>query len=919
MLGIIILAIIVLAIVLPFVFKKQIVEAVKKGINDNLTAKVEFTDYNLSLFRSFPNFSLGLDKLSVAGSGIFNKDTLLKTENIRVTIDLFSVLKGERYVIKKISLNKPSILLKTLKDGKVNWDITKPSAGSAAPPSNEPSNFKLSIHQFSIIEGRLVYDDESMGVVTRLAGIDMTVGADINGDISQLRTKTNASSVEFSYGGISCLKNAMIDLSSDIEADMKNFKFTFSKTSMKLNELFLGMDGWFAMPGDDMAMDLKFDAKKNEFKNFLSLVPAIFAKDFDKVETRGTLAFSGFVKGIYNDKSIPSFGLNLQVGNAMFHYPQLPGSVSNINIDVNIGNKNGKPDNTVIDIRKFHVEMAGNTADMRMLITTPVSDPAIKGTIACRVNLAEVKNYYPLDPSQELNGTVTAAVALNGRMSSIDNKKYEDFQANGDVAVTGMHYKSKDFPQGLTISNLKLLFSPQYVDMPVCDLRFGRSDLKANGKLLNILAFVLRNEKLTGSFESSSTLIDLNEFMQKETTAKTPADTTPMSVIRVPGNIDFTARTRIAKLLYDKMDITNVMGTVRIADQKVNLDNLQMNLLGGSMGVTGSYNSQPLKPLVDFNLDITRIDIPQSYKTFVTVRKFAPVAEKCSGKVSMKMKFNTILDTTMMPVYESLNGNGILKTENLEIRGFALTDKLAETLKIDKFKTMTVGNTTMEISILNGKLVVKPFSYTTDKIKTTLSGWNSLDQTISYDAVMEIPRELFGGQANAILDNMVKKAGTQGLSLNPGSTVVVAAKITGTFIKPVITTDLKKNVNSALNEVKQQAIQKVEEKVKQEVTKVKEDVGARAQKILDDANTKAQQIRDEAKKAGDLLISQAQKEGQGLVDKASNPIAKAAARETSKQMVNQARKKAEKLQQEADNKANQVLDNAKKEVDQLKK
>jgi hypothetical protein len=49
--------ILILAIILPFVFRKQIVGQLVKTANENLTAKVAFGDYGVSLFRSFPNFS----------------------------------------------------------------------------------------------------------------------------------------------------------------------------------------------------------------------------------------------------------------------------------------------------------------------------------------------------------------------------------------------------------------------------------------------------------------------------------------------------------------------------------------------------------------------------------------------------------------------------------------------------------------------------------------------------------------------------------------------------------------------------------------------------------------------------------------------------------------------------------------------
>ncbi len=915
-LGGIILLIIILAICLPFLFQKQIVTKVKQSINDNLTAKVEFKDYSLSLFRSFPDFTLTLEQLTVSGTGDFDKDTLVKADDIRLSLDLLSVFGGKKYVLKKISLINPGILLKTLKNGKVNWDITKPTAISttAEAPS---APFKLSINKVSIEDGKMIYDDASMGVLFSLAGINMNLKADINGDVTDIETHTTAKAMGFSYGGISYLKNAVLDITSGIQADIANFKFVFRDTELKLNDLGVGFSGWFAMPKDDMLMDLKFEAHKNEFKNFLSLVPAIYAKDFDKVETKGTLAFNGFVKGTYNDKKIPSFGLNLLVSDGMFHYPALPGTVKNININMRIANSNGQPDNTSIDIRKFHVEMGSNKTDVSMTIATPVSDPSVNGTIKASINLGEVKQFYPLDPVIELSGNITADVALKGRMSSIEKQKYEEFQAKGELALTGMNYKSKEFTQGLTVNSFKLLFTPQSVVMPVCDVRFGKSDLKASGTLSNFIAYALKNETLKGTFESRSNLIDLNEFMGGETTETTPKDTTSLTVIRVPGNLDFIATTSIGKLLYDNMVMSNVSGGLKVSDEKITLNNLKINMLGGSITVNGDYNSKPQNPAINFNLDVSKFDIPSCYTTFMTVKKLAPVAEKCSGNVSVKMNISTDVDKHMSPVYETMNAKGLLNAEKLEVKDFILMNKLSEALKIEKFKQMNIGSTSLEFSISKGRLDVRPYTFKMDKVSATMSGWNSLDQSISYDAVLEIPRELFGGQANAVLEGMVKKAGSQGVTVKPGSTIVVAAKMKGTFLNPVITTDIKNSVQGAITEIKQQVQEKVTEKVNQEVVKVKEDVSAKAQKMIADAEAKAQLLKDEARKTGDQLIKEADNQGKKLIDNSSNPVAKMAAKETAKKMSQTAKNKSYQLQQEANTKANKLIEDARKEAAKL--
>ncbi len=917
--GIFVALIIVSAILLPVIFKKQIVEAVKTEINKSVNAKVDFADYHLSLFRNFPDFTLSLDKLTIAGIEAFEGDTLAAVDKLRVSVGLFSVIKGEQYKINSILLNSPRVHLIVQKGGKANWDIMKPSADTTAAEPEEPSTFRLAIDKFTITNGIIIYDDEEANMHAKAISLNHTLKGDLTVDFTSLETETSVDTLSFSYGGISYLKKASFELLADLDADLKNTKFTFKENELRLNNLFLGFDGWVAMPDENIDMDIKFNTRKTDFSNILSLIPAVYMKDFDKIETKGSLALDGFAKGTFSEKSIPAFALNLLVENAMFKYQDLPKSVTNINLNVKVSNKDGKMDHTIIDVKKLHFEMGSNLVDIVMHVITPVSDPNLNGVVKAKINLGEVKDFYPLEQGDQINGKLSADVSLKGKLSSIEKEKYEEFQAKGEISIAGMTYKSKDIKQSVVINNLKLLFSPQFIELSVCDLKIGRSDIKARGRLDNLLSYIFKDELLRGSFESNSRLLDINEFMSEETTpaAENKAEESSLSVIEIPANIDFSLQSSFSRVLYDRMDMTNVIGKIKVTNRKLSIENLKMNVLDGSLAVSGYYSTQKPDPEIDMDLDANQFNIPKTFKTFVTVQKLAPIAEKCMGKVSAKINVTSSLDKTMTPIYNTLDGYGQLKLNNVEIKGFEPINKIAESLKIDKFRRIGIDNTAIDITIADGKVHFKPHSFTYEKIKMTFSGWNALDQTIGYDVVLEIPRELFGGAANSVLNNLVSKASSKGVNIQPGNTVIVAAKISGTYAKPTITTDIKKNVNDAVTDLKEQVKETVQEKVNEAVGNVKAEVQAQVQKILNDAQKQAQLLRDEAKRAGDKLISEAEKQGQALVDKATNPITKAAARETSKQLVKTAKEKAAQLNQEAETKANKVLADAQKQVDKL--
>ena len=146
-------------------------------------------------------------------------------------------------------------------------------------------------------------------------------------------------------------------------------KYTFKENKAKINEFAMSFDGWFKMNENDYGMDISFKSPDNSFKSLLSIIPGMYTGSFESIETKGELAFGGFVKGTYSEKQMPAFNLNLLVKDAMFKYPDLPTPINNINLDLLVDNKDGIIDHTIIDLKKLHLDFGTNPVDARALIT----------------------------------------------------------------------------------------------------------------------------------------------------------------------------------------------------------------------------------------------------------------------------------------------------------------------------------------------------------------------------------------------------------------------------------------------------------------------------------------------------------------------------------------------------------------------
>lgn len=872
----IIIAILLLALlVTPFIFKGKIIEKVKAEINNNIHAKVDFRDFDLTLFRSFPNLTLTLNGLEVIGMDPFEGDTLAAMDEAAITLDLMSVFKGDKIQIRSVMLEKPIINLLILEDGRANWDIV--ISESDTSQSSEPSQFKVGLNHYAINDGRLVYDDASLGLRMELHQLNHTGSGDFTQDLFTLETQTASQQFFFNYAGISYITGVRTNLDADLEMDMLRSKYSFKKNELKLNELVIGFDGFVAMPADDIDMDLKFEVRKNEFRNFISMIPGMYREGFDKAQSSGTLSLNGFVKGTYSNNSMPGFGLNLLVDNGMLNYPGLPDKLSNVGIDLKISNPDGVPDNTLIRLQRMHVEVGKDPFDARMIIKTPVSDADIDASIKGKVNLANIGRIVPLEKGTELKGMFIADVTLKGRMSALDQKRYNDFNAGGTLQLDQFTYKSNDFTQGLSIPSAELIFNPKNVTLNRFSMASGRTDLSATGWVDNLIGYLFKeNELLSGTIDLKSSVIDLNELTGQSSTV-TSDTAASMEVVEVPVNIDFLLTAAVGKIYYDDLILENAKGNLAIREKTMGLNDFTFNMLGGSIGIDGLYDTKDLKhPFFFLNLNLSSLDIRQTYDKFVAVQKLAPIADKCNGRFSSELSAKGNLDSKMEPVLTSLSGGGKLTSSGVTIDNFKPLVKMSEALKMDQFRSLRVSDLNLSFKFENGRVSIAPFDVMLAGVKTTVQGSNGFDQTIDYTLAMKIPTSMMGSAATGVIGGLISKANqTAGTNLSMGNEVKVNVHIGGTVNDPKITTGLKDAGTTAATDIK---------------TEIKETIKEKTQELEDKANAEAERLKkeaeDKAKAEAERLKKEAEDKAKAEADRLKKEAEQKAKKEAEEQLQN---------------------------------
>lgn len=796
--GITLLVLIIGLVATPFIFKDKIKEMIAKTLNESVDAKIAFEDVDLSLFKSFPQANVTIDKLSIINKAPFEGDTLFYSGETNLKMSIKELFKDatETMNLESISTENAVVNIIFNKDGLGNYDIAlkddKPESESESKP------FSLNIQDYKIENLRFTYLDEGADMKMVLDSINHSGTGNFAAQKLDLDTETTAK-LSFEMEKNKYMSNVGITLDAVLGIDLDKMKFEFKDNKALINQLPLEFDGYLQMVEAGQEYDLKFKTPTSSFKNFLGLIPAAYSGDINKVETSGDFTVNGVVKGSLTETTIPKFNVEIASNNAMFKYPDLPKAVKNIVIDTHIVNETGLMNDTYVNLDKLSFSIDQDVFNIKANIKNfenALVNAELKGTI----NLANVTKAYPVQLDMPLSGILKADVTTKFDMQSVETSQYQNIQNSGSMSITGFNYEGPELAKPFKINKAAIVFNTSKIQLNEFDAKTGSSDLNVTGALDNFYGFMFKNQVLKGNFNMSSNNILVSDFMEPTTTTTTEGKKTTEAV-KIPAFLDCTISAKANTVVYDNLNLKAVSGTLVIKDEAIALNNLKMGIFGGNIGLTGNVSTKGKVPTFKMDLGLNQVNIAESFTQLDMLKSIAPIAGVINGKLNSTINLSGNLTNDMTPDLKSLTGDliGQLLSTTVNEKNSKLLSTLSSNLNFINLDKLNLNDLKAALTFKDGKVNVKPFDIKYQDIKVTVGGTHGFDQVMNYDLKFDVPTKYLGSDVNNLIAKLTP-ADAKKLESIP-----VNALMTGSFSAPKITTDLKTATTNLVTQlVKQQ-------------------------------------------------------------------------------------------------------------------
>jgi hypothetical protein len=411
----------------------------------------------------------------------------------------------------------------------------------------------------------------------------------------------------------------------------------------------------------------------------------------------------------------------------------------------------------------------------------------------------------------------------NVEMSGVDeksnSKSIADYAKRVHIRAQAKISELKSGDDVLKGISADLSYVDQKLGINNMSFKYGKSDLALNGSIRNLMPYLYEKETLVGDIRLNSSLFDANEIMSRNEKSKQPSDkekggakTDSIKPMKLPERLQLTITTSIRQLLYDNMVIRNFDGRIELKDQKVNIQDLTMNMLDGSLKMKGSLTAKGItNPNADLDIDVKGFDIPSAYKELSIMQNYLPFAAKTTGKISTSLKLQTSLGQKLKMMMSNVNASGNFSTTNVKLIDSKALNSLQAIIQTSKLKSLDLQNFAAQYEIKGGNILFKPFKTAIAGQPISIGGNYNLGGTMNFNVDGTLNKDVLSADIQRIISSI---PGHESITK-----IDIGANISGDYKNPNVKFDTQKIKQQTLDHIKKSSVKEIKDATKKLIDK----------------------------------------------------------------------------------------------------
>ncbi|MFQ5798406.1 MAG: AsmA-like C-terminal region-containing protein [Bacteroidota bacterium] len=748
--------------------------------------------------RIFPPIGVEVNGLEVSNRGEegFSDRPLLELPKLTLDLKLWPLLKN-RVEINSIVLKNPRLFLETTKRGQSNLAFGQSPGPASSGPSEtgaeSPALEALLLANLAIYDGKLVFLDHRENSILGVENLNSVVSAEVlrGGEEVYVESETYCIGIQYGTAENPMVTGLNLSLKQRSTVYPSEQRLEIQSASLNLQEIALDLKGRVTNLETVPNVDLALTSSSADIEELLASLPRGVVKTVEGLRTSGKVHVNLTLQGPVGQGKTPDIRGTLSITDGSIQYPDLPQSMSNIALSSSF--------EKTATTSRFNVEtltaQLGNNSVHALFLLTDFDNPRVQGSLNGTIDLAEVKNFYPIDEGLELSGSLRAKVEVGGLVN-----KPEAMKSSGLVDLSNVSILTGDPQKAIRKLTGRVSFNNQNIVAPNISFLMGESDFAILLFVRNYLSFIF--EPVADAAKPYARVTMRSNRMD---VSLTPSDE-PVALAALP--IDMDSDVSIGTLNLEQFQFKNVRGSLTGHANVITLKNLFLNTFGGSVIANGTLGLQDVqRPQFDITLDVSNLQAHEALAPFTQFSKYV------FGKFSMQSNMRGQLTDALGVVPTTVSGDGKIQIRDGKLEGIKLLDALANSLDIKELKNVEFKRWTNEFAIANGRILLSDVKIEARDADFLIGGSHGMDGSMDYAMVVKLSAKLserveISGLAQKLTDALKDDRGR--LTLN--------FRIKGTLTDPVLKLDTEMQKRAA------------KELIKREIEKKKEELRVEAEK-----------------------------------------------------------------------------------------
>ena len=701
---------------------------VEPVLEEQLARDVSIGGFEVKLLRSWPDISIGIEELAIHSPERNNQPApdLASVQRIWVDMPLMPLVQNKVHV-KSLQLDAPRILVEVYEDLSTNiieFGDSSSSEVEEAPAGAEESPLtEVAIEDIRIRDGQLGYVHAD-GTLLTLSGLNSDLSARL-AETAMLQGQVRVEDVFYETGGISYANNWSVALEMDAEAHMDSAWLRIDQATLMIQDLILDMKGAIRdYDSNAIDVDLALNAPEAPVSSFWSLLPATLTKDVEGLESGGVFEVAANVEGLLTEGSLPALKADLNIRDGSISYPDLPSSITALNLDVTLTNE-------ALLIQQFQAEADG--AEMQLTASiTEFAAPVLEANVDLEADMARIESYYPLDDSTELSGTLAINSQLNGLLSDAAG-----IRATGQIAFEDVNYQSTLIEQPVNDLNGKILLDNERLVFEGISLSSGESDLQVDGVLIGYKALLedslSQSEEpvLTGTL--TSTYLNVTEQISEDTTSSF------VGPIELPP-LKLDMRMIAEKVEFNGFVLSDASGQLTINEGVLGIEDVSARFMNGDLAASGSFDVRnPLAPAFNGAVSLKQLPVTEFFSSFSQMDAIVQLGAYLEGLFDTEASFGLTLDKDLNPDYTSVIANGLFGARQGSFGTTPLQSAISQYTGLSSLESLSVQEWTHAFRVSGEQMHIQDLSFAAGEYVVNVNGSQSFDGGLNYQVRLEMP------------------------------------------------------------------------------------------------------------------------------------------------------------------------------------